>query len=470
MTNTTDNNQSITFSQNTPFNPEFRRQIWLEFSKFRLIGMPVFLGLILYLSSLGKDDSNIITTANFMYMILVIVWGTFRAVQAMGDEIKNNTWDFQKMSPQSPWSLVIGKLFGATSFTWYGGLMCLAVIAYVNAFGNILPEKQISLPEFLHMAYTYIAAGIIGHAAGILLCLQSITYSFGKGRLSMAGYTILAILFSSSFITGHIFNETEWNATINWYGNNIDSSNFQALSLAYFLVCVLISLYRSMRKELQFRDKPYAWLAFIISIIAYFGGFVKSDVLGIDIDIDFKFGAWYSMAFIISTFCVYGWAYIEARNSVTYRRFFAALHKRDKAQIFETTPLWILTAIFMIVSWIGLLSIVPNDGSAMKFHTFLVAIMLFICRDIAVMHLLFFGKNNQRAPLAFIIYLVVAYPILAGIENGVGGFDKGFGIFAPVPGNNFIMAILPITVQLILVGSLLKKLWLSKNAQTDANE
>ena len=223
-----------------------------------------------------------------------------------------------------------------------------------------------------------------------------------------------------------------------------------------------------MRKELQFRDKPYAWLAFIISFIVYIGGFIKSDILG-GVDLDFQLGAWYSSAFIITAFCVYGWAFIEARNSVTYRRFFAAIEKRSWPEIFESTPLWILTAVIMMISWIGLLSLSPENGNAMKYHTFLIALMLFICRDLGVLHLLFFGKNNKRAPLTFVIYLVVAYAILAGIENGLAGFKKGYGVFAPIPGNNFITAILPITVQLVIVGTLLKKLWLNKSKKATAS-
>src|SRR4051812_6191928 len=113
-------------------NSEIRRNLWLEFSAHRLIAMPVGLSLIFYVAdkldeskglAAHNPHASLAITAGTLYFLLVKIWGGHKAAEAVIEEVNDNTWDFQKLSALSPAQLTLGKLFGGTSYSWYGGLM-----------------------------------------------------------------------------------------------------------------------------------------------------------------------------------------------------------------------------------------------------------------------------------------------------------------------------------------------------------
>jgi pimeloyl-ACP methyl ester carboxylesterase len=58
-----------------------------------------------------------------LFGVLTILWGTRLAANSILDEMADKTWDWQRLSILSPWTMTWGKLFGATAFAWYGGLV-----------------------------------------------------------------------------------------------------------------------------------------------------------------------------------------------------------------------------------------------------------------------------------------------------------------------------------------------------------
>ena len=88
--------------------PEFQRNIWLELTSHRLVGMPavllaVFFLIYLVTGELFSDATRI--TAMTLYFLLALLWGTRLAGEALVNEIQDRTWDQQRMSSISPWSM-----------------------------------------------------------------------------------------------------------------------------------------------------------------------------------------------------------------------------------------------------------------------------------------------------------------------------------------------------------------------------
>ncbi|MDE3106492.1 MAG: hypothetical protein KGK08_15075, partial [Acidobacteriota bacterium] len=114
-------------------NPEFKRNLWLSFSRHRLIGMPSLLGLtflaLTFTDQQGEVAGSLYNVSVWLFIFIVWLWGARNANATIVDELRDHTWDQQRMSALDPWTMTWGKLFGSTSFNWYGGLMCLAVIA-----------------------------------------------------------------------------------------------------------------------------------------------------------------------------------------------------------------------------------------------------------------------------------------------------------------------------------------------------
>jgi hypothetical protein len=150
-------------------NPEFRRNLWLELSPQRLIGMPMVLGALFLLAftlSGKRFGEDVAKMALFLFGVLAIVWGTKLAGESVVTEIRDRTWDGQRMSVIGPWAMTWGKLFGSTVFPWYGSLLCLFVYAVAAPFK---PGTDI-FKTVLVMA----GAGLAGQAVALLASLLAI--------------------------------------------------------------------------------------------------------------------------------------------------------------------------------------------------------------------------------------------------------------------------------------------------------
>ncbi len=51
------------------------------------------------------------------------MWGPRRAADTLAEEVAGGTWEAQRMSGLSAWSMAWGKLIGGCSFVWYCGLL-----------------------------------------------------------------------------------------------------------------------------------------------------------------------------------------------------------------------------------------------------------------------------------------------------------------------------------------------------------
>ena len=111
-------------------NPEFRRQLWLQFSATRLIVLPLLVLACFAAAGLSQPDDlpqTLALVGAALFGLLVWGMGTLAAGASVIDEITEHTWDQQRMSALQPWAMTWGKLAGATSYGWYGGLICLLV-------------------------------------------------------------------------------------------------------------------------------------------------------------------------------------------------------------------------------------------------------------------------------------------------------------------------------------------------------
>ena len=87
-------------------NPELRRMFWLEVSLQRLWLIPaVILGTALLLRQSGAGPAFVHGLAMFGFVVLTVIWGARQAANAVLDEVREHTWEIQRMSALSPWSM-----------------------------------------------------------------------------------------------------------------------------------------------------------------------------------------------------------------------------------------------------------------------------------------------------------------------------------------------------------------------------
>ncbi|MEM1140223.1 MAG: hypothetical protein AAGH45_10110, partial [Pseudomonadota bacterium] len=160
-------------------NPELQRNLWLELTRPRMIGASVVI-VFLFLAFSGNQDVGSVVGGSLMTVILILVvffWGSWMAAGSVVGEIRDRTWDAQRLSAIGPWTMVFGKLFGATSFAWFIGALVIAILLVNPAVGS-------DPLRYFGLILTYIFTGIFAHATALMVSLLSIRKSLeGQGRL-----------------------------------------------------------------------------------------------------------------------------------------------------------------------------------------------------------------------------------------------------------------------------------------------
>jgi hypothetical protein len=109
-------------------NPEFQRQLYLEYSPARLLGIPMVLGIMFTLSFFLDDHRLGTTTANTaigLFMLISLLWGARQTIDSILEEYRERTWDTQRLSALGPWEMVWGEIIRQHQH----GLVCRCLVS-----------------------------------------------------------------------------------------------------------------------------------------------------------------------------------------------------------------------------------------------------------------------------------------------------------------------------------------------------
>lgn len=403
-------------------NPEFRRNLWLELTPSRLVGMPMILGALLFLAYLLDDKQygeSVAHTALTLFGLLVFVWGTRLASETLVSEIRDHTWDGQRMSVIGPWSMTWGKLLGSTIYPWYGALICLLVyLTSRPAAGLTLAETTILL----------LGCGLFSQAIGLLSSLQAIRKSQRFGRFQTTAFLVMGAG-SALTVLSWVFSG---KGDLFWYGQDYDEKRFILTSLVVFLAWAVFGIYRLIRAELQLRSRPWAWGAFVLFMMAYVAGFAGG-------------GGWEMFpsllqqrllsAFLVGLSLAYGAVFFERKDPVALRRLLQALGQSDWRRAVTFFPLWLSTLPFVVLSCLLLavqdLSLASVDGGEL-FAVPALAMLCFLLRDFALLLYLNLGRNPKRADMLTVLWLALLYGVIPTICKALDATLLA-GLFWPLP-------------------------------------
>lgn len=417
-------------------NPEFRRNLWLELTPQRLIAMPLVLGLIFTLVVLA-DDGHFTTLGGVgenLFYILVLLWGCRRAAASVAGEVREGTWDWQRMSAIGPWAMSWGKLLGSTAFVWYGGVLCLA--AAVVGWASEIP-----LRDALVVAVTLIGAGLLGQMVSLAASLAWLRKVRPTRRLPVSLCQFLGVILGylaaraagSLLLKGGRLLET-----ITWYAWEVDVRAFVAASLLAFLVWSMLACYRLMQSELQVRAWPWAWAAFTVFTMVYGNGLL----LGRCPQCAETMAGGLVFPYAAAVAALYVMMFLEPKDEVRGRRWIAALRGGNLQIVMTAMPTWLPalllgTVLGVLVAISALRAPVPVSWSIYLPATMgqqvaiaVVAHFGFILRDMALFLALNLGARRRRADLAALIYLAVLYVLLPSLLNFAGP-AWGAALFLP---------------------------------------
>jgi hypothetical protein len=428
-------------------NPEFRRNLWLELSPYRLMGMPAVLAavflLVYVLSGETARDTLAIYTL-ILYGALVFLWGTRQASESVVVELRDRTWDWQRMSSIGPWSMTWGKLLGSAVYPWYGGLLCLAAYIVLT-----LPDPRYGTFE---NAALFLVCGLFAHAAALLASLQAMVKERRYNRSQTSAFLVLAVLFAGPFLATGLTSLQ----SLTWMGMIFRVRDWSLISVVLFLGWAVFGIYRLMRAELQMRNGALAWLAFSVFLAFYAAGFQNAVDAG-ERAFDRSF-----TAYAVLVLAVYVMAFGERKDPVAFRRLVASFGRREWRRVLELLPCWTVTLLPLVAAAILTLLFAGATGTPLRqapgLATFLAASLLFLLRDLGLMLFLNLAQNRKRADMLLLLNLVLLYGVVPGIVSALD-LTALTGVFWPRWDVASWTGVLASGLEAVLVLALLQRRW-----------
>jgi hypothetical protein len=445
-------------------NAEFKRNLWLEISPSRIALMTGVLALIFALAwlSAGAEDKAgaIAGTAQALFGVIVGLWGSYKAGRSVSDEIKERTWDFQRLSALSPMAMTLGKLFGATAYVWYGGLICVGAYAYGAAQTH----------DISHAAFTtagLVATGVFAHAVALFVSLGAVRRGRGQGRIDSFVYTIagIAAFQTAGAISGRTFDmlrqavdaENSLQDVITWWGVTLPA---QPLSLA--IVCVLMvwavaTAWRLMRVELQAPANPL-WFPLFVLVPALLAGGSGPDLF-----------ARIVIVYLVTHGLVLFTLLAEPKDIVAWRALAARQKSGDAGRYWPAALTGLIVAFLAAIAVAAAFPFAPQSESNHS-ALFGFAAFAFLLRETAIFAFFHLGARQRRgdfAALVTIALLCFAGPAILNIAN----MRAGTGLFiVDVEGDQIshLLSIASGLVQAAIFGVLAQGRWKGREKAIEA--
>ncbi|MBS0290368.1 MAG: hypothetical protein JSS07_10105 [Proteobacteria bacterium] len=447
-------------------NPEFRRNIWLDFTFHRMLMAPIVVLLLVYLFYLTRHAKGAADISFTLACLFIFLWGTKRASDSVIEEVNNNTWDFQRQSAISPWQMAWGKLFGSTAFSWYGAIICFLFYSFYQSkqaplfiFGLSASTLSVS-----HEILLLMITGLFTQAFAMLLSLQKLSLARREKNNRSFKYFIFALFIGLILAKTSFFHATLTGHTITWHNHLFNIGAFSFTSLILFLGWAILGLQRSFCKELQYPHIPWAWLLFNLYCMIYFSGFVSFEPPPIDFLLAYAKEVQNQMqnassyiAFFVAQALTYFALFIDDITFIRYKYFLARVHERNVLESLQQLPWWPISLVLSILA--GFMVIVHQQGSTEYFSPAILMLTstLFLIRDIALIHFFNFGKNPRKAFGACALYLFILYFLLPLILNALH-LDLT-PLLIPSWGKSTFLAIISSMAQIVFISALCLKRW-----------
>jgi hypothetical protein len=388
-------------------NPELLRNLWLEASPFRLALIAGLLFLVFAAGSVAPAQMMTSHGAALgLYWFFAVLWGTRSAALSVVVEIRERTWDSQKLSAIGPWTMVWGKLFGSTAANWFGALICLLFL--------LVPMARETGPgPALLYGLILLSLGVFAQGVALLSSLALIRRQTGNWRLDtflcqVAGIGA-AFAYYSLWSSIGAFERSGMQSVL-WWGHAYTLGSFHLVSLLLFLAWVLVGCWRVMRAELRFANGPYVWLAYLAYAAVYSAGFETAIGARLREQVQIPVGSLpLALAGLSLMTSAYGMAFLEPKDPVRLRwlgeqicarRFHAAFLAMDCWMLSYAATL--LVGLVLVALWAG----TPQVALAV------LAMLGFLTRDICIFLLGRFlaGPKGDFVALAILAALYLMLP------------------------------------------------------------
>lgn len=382
-------------------NPELRRHAWLELTAHRLIAMPaiLLLAFVAVHSAYREAPADAVAwVALGGFGLLTVIWGSGRVSASVIDEIADKTWDWQRLSTISPWTMTWGKLLGATLFAWFGGAVCLlAFVVFAAA-----PQ----FPQPLLTVATLVGVAVLMHAATLAATLHVAARDLTRYRRS---FGLLVLLLALWLLSATVAMYRQADGDVAWFGWAIPGPAFVLASIGVFALWAVVGAHRAMCVRLAVPTTPAGWIGFVLTLTVYTAGLPAAAADGEHALALARSGL------VCSAALTYVMLFTEATGPATWRRVLRRWELRQWRRLAQELPCWPLTWALAALS-AAALALAGDVGrpGALSAAT-AGALVALVLRDAALLMLFASSPRPGRAEATTLVYLLVLYVILPGL-------------------------------------------------------
>jgi hypothetical protein len=409
-------------------NPEFERNVWLELTPLRMLIMGAVLALAFFAAALTDGMfSGPGGVARWGYYVIVVIWGTRNAARSVVGEIRERTWDGQRLSSLSAGTMMWGKLFGSTIFNWFGGAICLAVIVAETV------DRSGIVTALAHLAY-YVALGLITQSVSLLASLIAAGRRQARSQFEVflyqvagivAGIAVWRIADPIGLAAGGIARSD----VIQWWGLAFPSQAFLLVSLAVFAGWTLMGSYRQMRLELKLRNGPFVWLAFLAFMALYVAGFDAWVSGNQSLAVFDPVARRLLLAGLTCGVLSYVMVILEPKNRVHFRWLGSEFGRLHLGTAFVNLKGWMMAYVATILIGVALL---VHLGAATPQQATIGTMLGFFTRDVAIVVWVNLLARRRGGDLMSIAIFILLYGLMPAILAGLH-YQMGQALFLPRP-------------------------------------
>jgi len=411
-------------------NPEFQRQLWLNWRPSLLAWSLSLSALVLAVSLALSAPDNRAQSLGMMAMaglwVATLFYGSVLAGRSLREEARQNTWDWQRLSALSPWQMGWGKLLGAAVPAWLYALWFALAILLVSA---AWPKFMGGWQESLHVVALAVLWGLGLQA----WAMNSVLMAWGQqdrpatSRQTQLLSGLLFLLLAPAALRNYATVTRGSASAALWWHMNIGYLGAAYLYGALLLALGLLALWRLLCMRLDVRTLPWAW-PLGLAVCGFFAAGMEVDGATFGdtgLEVFSRLTAWFAMlgtalvALLHMDGHLRGWR--QAQWAASRGRW------REALQALPLWPVsWLLALLAAVAAplWAGKLN--PDFSQLL--------VCLYLLRDVLILTGFALLAGRLRSPMAaFCIawaVINIALPLLAW---GVAGL-AGVGIAQPVMG------------------------------------
>lgn len=446
-------------------NPELRRNLWLELTPLRLMAAPfslLLLFLAMTLDSAGQWRFHLFQTAHYVILIAVAFWGARKAADAVAVELRERTWDQQRLSGLGPGAIAIGKVLGAPSFIWFViGLCLLAQVAALAAGGTTESLAGSELFYGYEPDWSALAAEVAG-AFAVFACafFAAVTAQSGQDRpraFDATLFQLASVVFGLTLVSivaaeaGLPFFARD-PSPARWWSFAAPPGVMLSAMFAVFGVWALYGGYHQMRRAFAMPTSALPWILFLVFIAVFFAGWPERGKL-----------AAAAVALVASCYAA---ALVEPHKIVSYRLWLGDLALGRFGALLRA-PAW-------LYAWIGavglLIALAAQPDALAELRTDgdfadalpaqsgawrpLIAVALFVLRDMAICVWAGLRAEDGRGLWTAALALAILWGLGPAL-NGLATSSSDLSLFLPVGAVSAFSAAIQAGVALALAAGML---------------